>query len=78
MKFTKEQVLCHIDAIIDRQQQNLDELASDKPKPISQLEKARNKLKLLREFRKNFILESDYSQSMLSTITKDMQELGWQ
>lgn len=78
MKFTKEQVLCHIDAIIDRQQQNLDELSLDKPKPISQLEKARNKLKSLRDFRKSFIVGSNYSQQLLTSITKDMQEIGWQ
>jgi len=77
MQVSKNAVLAHIDAIINRQQQDLEELLSSKPRIKSQIERAKLKLSELRSFRKDLSMDSITNQRMLISITNDMKELGW-
>ena len=77
MQVSKNAVLAHIDAIINRQQQDLEELLSSKPRIKTQIERAKSKLSELRSFRKDLAMDSITNQHMLISITNDMKELGW-
>lgn len=77
MTYPVEFILSHIDFLISRQQENLDELVLDKPKPITQITRAKNKLHVLRSFRKNLALGNNVDQKVLNSIELDMKELGW-
>ena len=77
MQVCKNAVLAHIDAIINRQQQDLEELLSSKPRIKTQIERAKSKLSELRSFRKDLAMDSITNQHMLISITNDMKELGW-
>ena len=76
MKYSSKDILLHIDYIIDRQQEDLDELSKLKPLPISQLQKTRYQLANLRLFRKD-LNNGNPDTRILTSIVNDMQEFGW-
>jgi hypothetical protein len=77
MRFSKDELLAHVDSIIDRQQQDLEELLSSKPKIRSQLERAKLALSELRMFRRDLASGLNPDNRLLASIEKDMGELGW-
>lgn len=78
MRFTKEQMLAHVDAIIDRQQQDLDELKITRNKNMRvRMDRIKDKLAELRSFRQDLDFGSDPDVRMLESIARDMRDLGW-
>ncbi len=78
MSYTTEQVLSHIDSIIDRQQQDIDEMISLKfSKKKIQIERAKDALSNLRTFRYQIASGLKHDQKMLLSIVRDMKEIGW-
>lgn len=77
MKYSTEQMIAHISSIIDRQQENLEDLLSVKPKPISQLEKAKARIVELRSFRYDLSLGKIHNKNLYESVAKDMKEIGW-
>lgn len=78
MRFTNEQILSHVDALIDRQQQNLDELKHSKPKKIKiRMDKAKDRISELRSFRDDLRLGLRPDPRMIEMISNDMKDLGW-
>jgi hypothetical protein len=77
MKYSTEQMISHISSIIDRQQENLEDLLSIKPKPASQLERAKARIVELRSFRYDLSLGKIRNKNLYESVVRDMEEIGW-
>jgi hypothetical protein len=77
MRFTKDQILDHLDSIIMRQIEEIEMLVDTKPKPISTLRRSRAHLDELVCIRDACNRGDAACQGYLNQIEQDMLMIGW-
>ena len=70
-------ILAHVDALIDRQQQEFDEIAMKRPGPRIRMDRAKDRISKLRYFRCQLAHDDNPDPVMLDQIRRDMAALGW-
>jgi len=77
MRFTKDQVLDHLDSIIARQIEEIDMLVETKPRPVVTLRRARSQLDEMVSIRNACDRGDGSYRAYLDGIEQDMLMVGW-
>lgn len=76
MPYGKQDMLAHVDLIIERQQYELDEIAQGRARRL-RMDRAKDRIARLRLFRHQLATDSGPDPRMMEIIHRDMRELGW-
>lgn len=77
MVFTKEQVLYHLDNLIERQIEELNILISAKPKIGRSIRRSREALDVLTSIRSEIQQNGCRDHQAVAGIMEDMKSIGW-